>query len=120
MTKGKSMGIDGFNTNFFHHCWETIKNKVWEVVEESQNRGYMHPPLKSTFISFIPKSDYPYTLGEFKTTSLCDITYKVVEKIIARWLKMDLSKIISHEQFGFMEGMKIHEEIGSLKKEFTL
>ena len=43
--------------------------------------------------------------------SLCNVTYKLVEKIIARRLKKILSKFIFQDQFGFLEGRNIHEAI---------
>ena len=43
--------------------------------------------------------------------SLCNITYKVVAKVISQRLKKVLSKIISLKQFGFLENRQIHEAI---------
>ena len=71
----------------------------------------MNPPLNATFLALIPKYDNPNSLNEFQPISLCNITYKVMTKIIARRLKKVFSKVISQEQFGFLEG-KIHESIG--------
>ena len=41
-----------------------------------------------------------------------NITYKVVTKIIAQRFRKVLSKLISKEQFGFLEDRQIHEAIG--------
>ena len=35
MPAGKAPGPDGFTTDFFHHCWDLIREDVWAVVEES-------------------------------------------------------------------------------------
>ena len=48
----------------------------------------------------------------FRPISLCNITYKVIAKVIAQRFKKALSKIISHEKFGFLEDRQIHEAIG--------
>jgi hypothetical protein len=69
-------------------------------------------PLNSTFIALIPKSDNPLSLDEFRPISLCNCIYKVVAKVISRRLKDLLSEKVSKEQFGFLEGRKIHEAIG--------
>jgi hypothetical protein len=36
MDPGKSLGLDGFTTNFFHHCWKVVKLDVWALVVESE------------------------------------------------------------------------------------
>ena len=56
--------------------------------------------------------DKPESLEDYKPISLCNITYKVVTKIISQRLKKVLSKIISKEQFKFLEDRQIHEAIG--------
>jgi len=38
--------------------------------------------------------------------------YKIIAKVISRIIKSLLSKSISNEQFGFLEGRQIHEAIG--------
>ena len=36
MKDDKSLGPDGFTTNFFHFCWDLVKNEVMETVEDSR------------------------------------------------------------------------------------
>jgi hypothetical protein len=31
----KAPGPDGFTTDLFHHCWDLIREEVWQVVQES-------------------------------------------------------------------------------------
>jgi hypothetical protein len=51
-------------------------------------------------------------LDEKRSISLCDCIYKLISKIISGRIKGILSKYISQEQFGFLEGRQIHEAIG--------
>ena len=51
-------------------------------------------------------------LEYLRPISLCNITYKLIAKIIVQIFKKVLSKIISHEKFGFLENKQIHEAIG--------
>jgi hypothetical protein len=51
-------------------------------------------------------------LDEYRPISLCNCIYKIISKIISRRIKGILSKSISQEQFGFLEGRQIHEAIG--------
>jgi hypothetical protein len=59
----------------------------------------------------IPKDDNPTSFEKFRPISLCNCIYKIISKVIARRLKRVLSRKISNEQFGFLEGRKIHEAI---------
>jgi hypothetical protein len=77
----------------------------------STSRAHLFP-LKFNLHCLIPKSDNPLSLDEFRPISLCNCIYKVVAKVIARRLKDLLSEKVSKEQFGFLEGRKIHEAIG--------
>jgi hypothetical protein len=82
------------------------------MVEDTRISGRIPPNLNATFIALIPKIDTPETLDEFRPISLCNCAYKIVSKIIARRFKKILSKNISEQQFGFLEGRQIHEAIG--------
>jgi hypothetical protein len=42
--------------------------------------------------------------------------YKIISKIISRQIKEILSRSISGEQFGFLYGHKIHEDIGVVQE----
>ena len=33
-----SLGPDGFTIDFFHHCWNLLKDEVLEIVEESRKK----------------------------------------------------------------------------------
>lgn len=74
------------------------------MVGESRLEGFMHALLNATFIAFIPKVDNPTSMDDFKLILLCKCIYKIISKVIARRIKEILSKMISKEQFYFLEG----------------
>ena len=39
MADGTSPGPDGFTIDFFHHCWDLLKDEVLEIVEESRKKN---------------------------------------------------------------------------------
>lgn len=105
-------GPDGWPIEFFLGLYEILGQDILYVVEDTRASGSIPASFNSTFIAFIPKSDNPSSLNEFRPISVCNCIYKIVAKIIAKRVKVVLSNRISSEQFGFLEGRKIHEAIG--------
>eukprot|EP00253_Pinus_taeda_P004333 PITA_04333 len=112
MGKDKSPGPDGWTIELFLHFFDLIGSDITEVVEESRLKGEIYRPFNSTFIALIPKKDEPETFEDFKPISLCNCIYKIIAKVIAIRLVPILSRNISMEQFGFLDGRQIHEAIG--------
>ena len=110
--KYKRRGRDGWTVEFFIVGYDSIGRDLLQLVEETRKKGVFHHPLNTNFLTLIPKKDFPKYLEDYRPISLCNLTYKVVTKIIAQRFRNVLSKIISKEQFGFMEDHQIHEAIG--------
>eukprot|EP00253_Pinus_taeda_P015318 PITA_15318 len=112
MGKDKSPGLDGWTIELFLHFFDQIGAEITEVVEESRMKGEIYKPFNSTFIALIPKKDDPESFEDFRPISLCNCIYKIIAKVIANRLVPILSRNISMEQFGFLDGRQIHEAIG--------
>jgi hypothetical protein len=110
--RDKSPGPDGWTIKFFRGFYDLLSKDLLKVIEESRTNGRIHGPFNSNFISLIPKVNDPQTFDDYKPISLCNCIYKIIAKIIARRIKPLLSKAISMEQFGFLEGRQIHEAVG--------
>jgi hypothetical protein len=93
--------------------WERIYFK-WLKKSEGQGRSPVN--INTTFIALIPKVDYPETFEGFRPISLCNCLYKIISKVLVVRLKPLLSNFILAEQFGFLEGRKIHESIGTTQE----
>ena len=55
MVDGTSPGPDGFTIDFFHHCWNLLKDEVLELVEESRKNKWILPALNATHLALITK-----------------------------------------------------------------
>ena len=110
--KDKSPGPDGWPIEFYTGFYDLLGPDLLQVVEESRRNGIIHTPLNSTFIALIPKVDKPKSFDDYRPISLCNCIYKIISKIISKRIKRILSKKVSGEQFGFLEGRQIHEAIG--------
>ena len=82
--KDKIPEPDGWTVELFLDGYDTIGPDLLQLVEETRRNGVLHPPLNSTFLTLIPKNDTPEILEDYRPISLCNITYKVVTKIIAQ------------------------------------
>jgi hypothetical protein len=89
-----------------------IEEYLRRVVEAARTTCKMLRAYNTTFIVLIPKDDNSTTFEKFKPFSLCSCIYKIISKVIVRRLKSVLSKKIFREQFGFLEGRKIHKAFG--------
>ena len=75
-------------------------------------KGTLSINQKRGIISLIPKKDKDKTLLEnLRPISLLNVDYKILTKAIAKRLEKILSKIINHDQAGYIKGRFIGENI---------
>ncbi|XP_026410054.1 uncharacterized protein LOC113305180 [Papaver somniferum] len=67
--------------------------------------------LNHNFTTLIPKSNCPKNAADFRPISLCNVSYKIISKLLASRLKIVLHKIISPAQIAFISGRLIHDNI---------
>jgi len=75
--------------------YDIIGKDILKVVEEYRINGHIHASLNSTFTYLIPKKDDLQSLEDFRSISLCNNIYKVVEKLISRIIKAMFFKSVS-------------------------
>ncbi|KAL3819819.1 hypothetical protein ACJIZ3_005724 [Penstemon smallii] len=113
----KSPGPDGLLALFYKHFWSTIGTTLIQVVQHFFRTGYMLQALNHTFVtlrvfflySLLHKIPNACRVDQFRPISLCNISYKVISKIIANRLKPLLQRFISPNQMAFVEGRTINE-----------
>ena len=62
-------------------------------------------------IMMIPKVNTPEKVTQFRPTSLCNVVYKIIAKMVASRLKVFLPDIISTTQSAFVPGRLITNSI---------
>jgi len=101
---------------FFIYFFDLVGDELLEAVEDSMNRGEVVRALNSNFLSLIPKVNKPSSFDDFRPISLCNMCYKLIEKIIANRIKPILSRSLSEEQLGFLKGRQIQYSIGTAQE----
>lgn len=67
--------------------------------------------INHTHIALIPKVDNPEVVSNFRPISLCNVTYKIITKIMVNWIKPLLTYCISINQVAFAPGRSIQDNI---------
>ena len=81
------------------------------MVTKSQRCDKIGGSTNSAFLALIPKEKDADSFDRFRSSSLCNIEYKIITKIMARRLKGILPHIIQENQGGFIKGRRIWDNI---------
>lgn len=107
----KAPGTGGMTSLFFQKFWGITAEAVRHTVKEFFLNGTLDPRLNQTNICLIPKTERPIEMGEFRPISLCNVSYKVISKLMSKRLKKCLPKIISETQSAFVARRLITDNI---------
>lgn len=111
MKRNKSPGPDGFNVNFFIHCWDIVGEDFLNAVKYFFSSSRMTKGINSTAIALIPKCSNPSSMADFRPIACCNTIYTCITKILAIRLKEVLPSIIDKAQSAFIKGRSISDNI---------
>eukprot|EP00253_Pinus_taeda_P006944 PITA_06944 len=114
--KDKSLGPDGWTIDFLIHFFDLFKKDILDMVEASRTTGTIHHHSSSTLISLIPKKSEPTTFKDFCLISLCNISFKIIMKIIAEMIKGYLATFLSMDKYAFLRGRNILDAVANTQE----
>eukprot|EP00253_Pinus_taeda_P017747 PITA_17747 len=114
--KDKCPGPDGWTIEFFLCFFDILKQDLMHMIEESRTTGRIHPHTSSTYIALIPKKRDADTFLDFRPISLCNISFKIISKIIAERIKGILVIHLSKDQHAFLKGRNILDAVASTQE----
>ncbi|PNX89210.1 hypothetical protein L195_g045327, partial [Trifolium pratense] len=107
----KAPGEDGYPPIFFQQCWDTVGNSLFQYVNQVWSNPSLISFINNTLLVMIPKIDKPEYVYQFRPIALCNVTYKIITKVIVNRIKPLLDGIISPYQSSFIPGRTIHHNI---------
>ena len=102
---------DGMSAIFYQKYWDVIGNDIINTVLNVLNSNASVAPLNQTNIALIPKTNSPTKMTEFRPINLCNVSYKIISKVLANRLKLIISTIISENQSAFVPGRLITDNV---------
>lgn len=104
-------GADGFTGLFFQKLWPVIGDHVCSEILLFFSSGVFPRERNFTQLCLLPKKEDSQSMADLRPISLCTVFYKIISKILVRWLKPLLSQIVSINQSAFVEEMMISDNI---------
>lgn len=107
----KYPGPESMNGFFFQQFWETMSEDIFTMVNNFLSTGKLEDGINKTNICLIPKKLEAKKLVDFRPISLCNISYKIVSKLLSKRLKSVLPDLITETQAAFVEDRLISDNI---------
>nr|XP_016490429.1 PREDICTED: uncharacterized protein LOC107810195 [Nicotiana tabacum] len=102
---------NGFNGHFYQATWNIIKKEVCQFVQAYFFGTSLTKYFTHTNLVLIPKVSSLSTLDQLRPISLCNVSNKIISKLLSTRLSQLLPKLISDNQTGFVKGRLITENI---------
>lgn len=111
LSEDSAPGPDGFGAGFYHACWNIICNDLLAAVCDFFKGANLPRGYTSTLIVLLPKVEGASTWREFRPISLCNVSSKVISKLLSSRLNLLLPKLVSPWQSGCVPGRNIADNI---------
>lgn len=100
----KAPGPDGFQAVFFKRTWDITGEAVYSFVRNALREGDVPEEAAMATLVLIPKEPTPSSIRGFRPLSLCNVSCKLVSKVIVNRLKAVMEGLISPCQASFVPG----------------
>lgn len=88
MNNYKSPGPDGFHPFFYKSQWNIIGKSIHKLVLDCFSNPRHIGNINQTLITLIPKCVDPSKVNHLRPIALCNVSYKIISKVISQRLKV--------------------------------
>lgn len=78
----KAQGPDGFHANFYQKAWDIVGDNISSHTIRILEGGELNQAMAEALLVLIPKTERPETIKNFRPISLCNVSFKLVTKVI--------------------------------------
>ncbi|PKI78917.1 hypothetical protein CRG98_000690 [Punica granatum] len=107
----KAPGPDGFPAIFFQAYRAVVEPSLVEFVRSVIDRGMSVSNVNDTLLVLISKVELPESIHQFRLISLCNVSYKLITKVIANRLQGYMAELVSPNQVSFVPRQHIQDNI---------
>jgi hypothetical protein len=110
MKSNKAPGSDGLTVNFYRKFWYLLHETFRACMKESIELGELTQSQKESVIRLIEKKGKSRTdIKGWRPISLLNIDTKIFSKAVANRLRTACSKVVSKDQYAYVEGRVLQE-----------
>ena len=112
MSNDKCPGLDGLSVNFYKFFCKSLGPVLFQAIQQGITDGLLHDSALKGIINLITKVNKDmHVLKNLRPITLLNVDYKILEKVLANRLKINMNKINNQDQKGFMQNRRISSNI---------
>ena len=98
-SKYKSRGRNRWAIEFFLHFFYLLGDEIVVVIEDTRIFGVVPELLSLAHITLIPNKYESKYYNDYRPTSMCNLIYKIITRIIFDKIKLVLGRFIFRQSF---------------------
>lgn len=102
---------EGIPAFFYQEFWSLVRQNILNYVHAFFHSGSLLKSLNQIYLTLIPKINFPNEVNHFRPISLCNVTYKIISKIMVSRLKPFMDRLVTPFQNAFIQGRNITDNI---------
>lgn len=119
MHPDEASGSDGLNPAFFQHFWSLMGPKIFQRCKNWLQECSFPANLNDINVVLISKKENADSMKDLRPITLCNVSYKIIAKVLANRLKVILPRIITEDKSAFVPGRNITDSVLLRSKFYT-